>query len=147
MLAKTRLKELQTLLEDKKDDTDMDSNTYMELTNKIAIVYNCIEEQEFIGLYYNIITEEYEGDTFEPIIKSCYTTLQLTDDDYFHGVETSDLREVLFYKRKIHRDLYRQLEQKVNSFEHHYNFSVPFVSGMEHNCGYTIFKVIELYSL
>ena len=144
-MAKILCQELQTLLEDKKDEIDIEENAYMELANKIVDVYNAIEENEYVGIYYNIITEQYSEDCFEPEISVGYAILKLTDEEEYHGHSTKDLRAVLYYRQRIHRSKVAQIKDTLESFDHHFQLTVPFYSGSSYaNCGYTIFKVIEL---
>jgi len=144
-MAKIICQELQSLLEEKKDEDDMESHTYVELANKIVDVYNAIEEREYCCIYFSKITEEFDGDTYEPRSEPCCAILQLSNDDEFQGCDLNNLREVLFTKRKINRAKFEYLKNKVNSPIYNYQCNIFYKSSVElSNCGYTIFKVIEL---
>ena len=144
-MAKIICQELQSLLEEKKDEIDLEEQTYVELANKIVDVYNAIEETEYCCLYYTKTTEEFDGDIYEPSIEPCTTTLQLTNDAEYQGCDLTNLREVLFYNRKINRQKFQYLKQRVNSPIHSYHHTINYGALIgQANCGYTIFKVIEL---
>lgn len=140
--------ELQTLLEEKRDEIDMEENAYMELSNKAMKVYNSIVEQEYVGIYYHTLREEYGGeqeDIAQPTIKPEYSILQLTDDEEYAGHSTRDLRSVLFYKHKINRETFKFIKNRVESFDHMFQHTVHFLTLHSYdNCGYTIFKVLEI---
>ena len=136
--------ELQSYIEEIKDSTDMQDGIYVDLSNKVMAIHNAIEERgDFVKLWYNEVSLGENPNCYFPGISVKTAFLVLTNEEFYKGHDTNDIKNVLRHNTPLRRDKYHEIKNRIGSYDWNYQFCSPCLGdeAIVDERGYSIFKV------
>lgn len=122
-MSKQLCETLMSKIEDFKTNEDFNENVYMEISQDLVEIYNKIESDEYITLYYVDSGLRFIDDTETLKVENSSKSFKITNESHFLSINTNDLFEVIHHGVAINRELVNEIKEDIENPIKNYSYT------------------------
>ena len=119
-MAKQSCQDLMGKMTEFKDNDEFNEHVYMEISQDLVKIYDKIESDEYITLYYTSCDLEPGENDMEINVQSHVKTFKLVNDVIYLSINTKNLFTVINNSIAIHRNLFNEIKNDIDNPSKHY---------------------------